>query len=550
MAQMMMSPETMYDQTRQMSFGAAMGVQPAQIGVPPDQLPTTLTAEQIQQLGQQGVAQQALREGIDYPSATMSGMAQAQAQAQPGYVPPPPSISPITGMAPGKATFDTALGQYTEASARQDVGMDAYTQAIGDQSAALTREGQAQQEGLQVAADKGLAMAGVDAERETEAAGYVDKRAQLMAQFDKANAVQERKMQMAVDAAANTSIHNFWADKSTGAKILGVIAQALSGAANGLAGNPSAPTPLDRLINTDLEMQTANQQNTRQVAQQQQTTYQQMLLATGNRLDAETALHLAARDRVTTMVQTLADKFATPEAAAKAKEFAAQNDQKKAELKQRRTEMQMRIAAQDAQGSLGVMADAERLGVVAGAATANAAAKAAKGGKGDDYYEPLPGMLEGVPKAHQTPSNYNRVAKESEAITSYLHMMAEARRALETGGWDAYYGYVAKHNVGVNLMRNATGAGANLTGQEAPINNSFNPSWLRTHMLGNIIGAKQMLDANEEAWGSVLLNKYKSLNPNGAIDYNAEDIGPVLKRVISKRQQGKTGASNGQVGQH
>lgn len=531
MPQLNMTPEQMYGQTQGQDFQSMMTGQPAQMGAVPAP-PASMSMEQIQQLGQQGIAQP-VAQNPAYPPPGQPG------QPAQGIAPAAMPISTITGLPPGAGTYNTAIGQYTDASARQGAAMDAYTGAIGQERTAINQEGQAQQQLAQVQADKGDAMQGVDREREANADSYAAKRQQMMDQFDKTNGVQQQKMQAAVDAAGEASIHDFWADKSTGARILGCIAQALSGAANGLAGNPSAPTPLDRLINDDLQRQMANQQNKRQVAQQQQSVFDTMLRSTGNRLDAETAMYQAANNRVSAMAQTLADKFATPEAAAMAKQFAAQNAQKNAQLEQKRTEMQMRIATQDANASANLMGEAERTNLAAGAAGTKAAGKAAAG---QDEYSPLPGMLNGIPKHSQTPGNYTRISKEAEAINSYLTLMGDSRRALQTGGWDAYYNFVAEHNVAYNLMRNATGAGANLTGKEGPINDSFSPGYLKTHLFGNVLGAEQMIKANEDAWGGVLLSKYTTLNPHGGIDVNAPDVGPVLQRIISQRNAGAANA--------
>lgn len=61
-----------------------------------------------------------------------------------------------------------------------------------------------------------------------------------------------------VSVMKQTRVNNWWADASTPVKILGLISQALAGAANAIAGNPSAETPLDKVINADLKQQMAN----------------------------------------------------------------------------------------------------------------------------------------------------------------------------------------------------------------------------------------------------------------------------------------------------
>jgi hypothetical protein len=79
------------------------------------------------------------------------------------------------------------------------------------------------------------------------------------------SAVLEQKKQETLDLYtqqmalySKTKITNWWAEASTPAKILGVISQALAGALAGLKGTPGQPTPLDRIIERDIEVQKAN----------------------------------------------------------------------------------------------------------------------------------------------------------------------------------------------------------------------------------------------------------------------------------------------------
>ena len=59
----------------------------------------------------------------------------------------------------------------------------------------------------------------------------------------------------ATDDFKKTRIYNWWEHASTGSMILGLLSQIAAGAANGLAGQPGAPTPMDRVIERDLERQ-------------------------------------------------------------------------------------------------------------------------------------------------------------------------------------------------------------------------------------------------------------------------------------------------------
>ena len=57
---------------------------------------------------------------------------------------------------------------------------------------------------------------------------------------------------------AQTHIYSWWSKASTGAQILGVISQIAAGAAQGLNGQIGAKTPLDHIIDRDLEEQKMN----------------------------------------------------------------------------------------------------------------------------------------------------------------------------------------------------------------------------------------------------------------------------------------------------
>lgn len=57
-----------------------------------------------------------------------------------------------------------------------------------------------------------------------------------------------------VDDFSQQRVYNWWGEAGTGAKVLGVLSQMFAGAAQGLSGQ-SGPTPLDRVIEQDLQLQ-------------------------------------------------------------------------------------------------------------------------------------------------------------------------------------------------------------------------------------------------------------------------------------------------------
>lgn len=62
----------------------------------------------------------------------------------------------------------------------------------------------------------------------------------------------------ASDDFAKTRVYNWWGEAGTGAKSLGIISQFMAGALQGLTGNIGASTPMDRVIENDLQLQKAN----------------------------------------------------------------------------------------------------------------------------------------------------------------------------------------------------------------------------------------------------------------------------------------------------
>jgi hypothetical protein len=92
--------------------------------------------------------------------------------------------------------------------------------------------------------------------------------------------------------------------------VLGIISQAFSGAANGLAGQPGAPTPLDRIIAEDLQTQLANMGQANQNVSNQRSLLKDMYDSLGNMQAAKAAVYqtglLAADARAKAYANNLA----------------------------------------------------------------------------------------------------------------------------------------------------------------------------------------------------------------------------------------------------
>jgi hypothetical protein len=123
---------------------------------------------------------------------------------------------------------------------------------------------------------------------------------------------QMEKYQSAVQDAANTRITSWWSEAPTSAKVLGVISQILGGAANGLSGNPGAPTALDRVIAGDIQRQTLNLNQKNQNAQNQKSLLAEMYQQTGNLQAAQAAVYETAMRSTDARAKTIANRMATP----------------------------------------------------------------------------------------------------------------------------------------------------------------------------------------------------------------------------------------------
>lgn len=141
----------------------------------------------------------------------------------------------------------------------------------------------------------------------------------------KARAQSEIQMQKVMQGALDVQkfqFQDFFADKSTMGKVLGVVAQALSGAANGLAGQPGAPTPLDRIIERDMQLQQAKFAKLRAGVEEDRGIMNLLREQLGDEISAQTAFRTALNQKLQITVQQLASKMGVP--MEKAQALAAQ----------------------------------------------------------------------------------------------------------------------------------------------------------------------------------------------------------------------------------
>lgn len=95
-----------------------------------------------------------------------------------------------------------------------------------------------------------------------------------------AQAEQERQAGLdnylgAVSDLQHTTVYNWYAKADTGAKILGILSQALAGGLQGLQGR-SGPTPMDKVIDDDIRQQQMELSRKSDVARQRAGAYSQL----------------------------------------------------------------------------------------------------------------------------------------------------------------------------------------------------------------------------------------------------------------------------------
>lgn len=133
-----------------------------------------------------------------------------------------------------------------------------------------------------------------------------------------------------VNDLKDTHIYNWYSDASTGGKILGILSQALAGGFQGLSGQ-SGPTPLDRIIDQDLNVQRLKLQQKNDVASQAGNLYKTLDESLKNRVLTENAMRDIAYNSVEKRVKAMAAAQGVNQADANYQKFLADIDQKRAD---------------------------------------------------------------------------------------------------------------------------------------------------------------------------------------------------------------------------
>jgi len=215
------------------------------------------------------------------------------------------AMSPVRGM---------AMREYRSGSADELGSKQELLRNVARTEAGIQREDAAGQQLADVQSQKAVAQNKVDQGAVDKAREQEERMAAIAQQGQMAADAQMKRIMSAADDVSQASIHNFWQDKSAGSRILGVLSQAFAGAANALAGNPSAPTPLDHIINRDMDMQVANLNQKNKRLQNEQGVLKDLYDRTGNAMQATSSMYVAAWKRIDLQGAQLASKFGSQEA--------------------------------------------------------------------------------------------------------------------------------------------------------------------------------------------------------------------------------------------
>lgn len=397
---------------------------------------------------------QAVNAGVDArmagpPAAPISPMAPplGGAAGQPAGMPGDLSRLAMTGMFgtdPGYNAMgigDMATGRRHEATALK---------ASGDVGAALDQEAAARADEVRLRGEQAEAETPIREQQATDAAQHADQINEIQQAGQHRIQAQMARYQAAADEAAQAQIHNFFDDKTTGASIMAIISQALSGAANGLAGNPGAPTALDRVIERDIQTQRMNLEQKNKNADRQGNMLGVLRDELGSMTLAENAMYQASLTKTEAMLKQLAPHYAGGIASAQAQQAMAQLAEKKATAQQQAQGFaaQLDTGRGEAEMRLGEASEASKSASFARLAAAHTKEQQDFGARGfhgsipkaskDNYdktqmkHYTLQSALQNYEEVMSKPwglHSYNEIKAADDALTTVMHDYGFSRPA-------------------------------------------------------------------------------------------------------------------------
>lgn len=266
----------------------------------------------------------------------------------------PPSFAPSTGPgAPGNEDLNPTETLITQGdAAQQDLAQG--RQAVGrisKQENAVIDDTRAQGEAA-IDSQSRLEQDKAEASQPTlknalEGMQSISNAFEADSKMAKEHLEQARNSYMgAVDNASKLRVYDWWANKSTGAKILGVISQVLAGGVQGLTGQLGADTPLDRIIKQDIQLQIHNAELTQQDAQNKKSLYAELKDQIKDQGQAYAAAMEAAYKTTMQRLDIIAKQMGTQEALTNAEKAKAELGEKVAQFSLKALDSQRTSATQ------------------------------------------------------------------------------------------------------------------------------------------------------------------------------------------------------------
>lgn len=216
------------------------------------------------------------------------------------------------GRAAGQAYGDAAVGQLNKAETAGKAGIQA--EAGYEQKLAVAQKS---------TFDDQLANIGKFDEHFAQTMGEVRQKTQSA--YD-----QYLKV---TDDYKNTHVYNWWEKASTGATVAGLISQFLAGGLQGLTGQLGAPTPLDKVIEHDIQLQRMNIAQKGEVAGQARGLYMDLKSQFKDEVVAEGAMREIAYASTIKRLEAIAGGLGDEGAKAKAQKAIQDLTAKVASLK-------------------------------------------------------------------------------------------------------------------------------------------------------------------------------------------------------------------------
>lgn len=238
-----------------------------------------------------------------------------------GPEPLPPAAAPVAGAPVESMTPEQQLA-YVGSSGARPLADAAFVASQGQQKSQAILAGGAGKVRRELAAGResiinaeGAEMAAAGMEADAVAPVFEEyRKASYEREKDFAVRHAEAKMQAknayddyirAANDFSRTSVYNWWSNASTAASILGVISQTLNGALQGMTGNLGGPSPLDKIIEQDLQRQKMDLERKGQAAYTAGNMYARIRAQVNDDMQAEMMFRQVAWESTKSRAQAL-----------------------------------------------------------------------------------------------------------------------------------------------------------------------------------------------------------------------------------------------------